>query len=78
MEIVIVCIQVVALLLLARTIQENTTELKKQNVDFASIKATNQRTILIFLLMETLTIIAILNFENVTLVLKKLLSIRGI
>lgn len=78
MEIVIVCIQVVALLLLARTIQENTAELKKQNVDFASIKATNQRTILIFLLMETLTIIAILNFENVTLVLKKLLSIRGI
>lgn len=78
MEIVIVCIQVIALLLLVRTIQENTAELKKQNVDLASIKATNQRTIMIFLLMEILTIIAILNFENVTLVLKKILSIRGI
>lgn len=78
MEIVIVCIQVIALLLLIRTIQENTAELKKQNVDLASIKATNQRTIMIFLLMEILTIIAILNFENITLVLKKILSIRGI
>lgn len=71
MGIIIITVQIIALLLLVRTIQENTIELKKSNTDDATIKATNQRTIIIFLLMEIIAVTFLLNLENITSLLKQ-------
>ena len=76
--IILFVIQIIALLILMRTLQENTIEMKKQNIEASTIKATNQRTIIIFLLIEILVIISLANYTNISDILLKVLSQAGI
>ena len=67
MEIIIfTVIQIIAVLILARTIQENSIEMKKQNIPLETIKATNQRTMIIFLLIEILVIATISSYGEIS------------
>lgn len=72
--IILTSIQIIAILILARTIQENKIEMKKQNIPYEVIKATNQRTIIIFLLIEILIIAALSNHQNISDILNQVLS----
>lgn len=72
--IILTSIQIIAILILARTIQENKIEMKKQNIPYEVIKATNQRTIIIFLLIEILIIAALSNCKNISDILNQVLS----
>lgn len=72
--IILTSIQIIAILILARTIQENKIEMKKQNIPDEVIKATNQRTIIIFLLIEILVIVALSNCKNISDILNQVLS----
>lgn len=72
--IILTSIQIIAILILARTIQENKIEMKKQNIPYEVIKATNQRTIIIFLLIEILIITALSNYQNISDILNQVLS----
>lgn len=72
--IILTSIQIIAILLLARTIQENKIEMQKQNIPYEAIKATNQRTIIIFLLIEILIITALSNYQNISDTLNQALS----
>lgn len=75
MEIIIfTVIQIIAILILARTIQENSIEMKKQNIPLETIKAMNQRTIIIFLLIEILVIATISSYEEISDMMKQVLS----
>ena len=76
--IILATIQIIALLILMRTLQENTIEMKKQNIEISTIKSTNQRTIIIFLLIEILVILSLSNYTNISDMLHKLLSQAGI
>lgn len=72
--IILTSIQIIAILILARTIQENKIEMKKQNIPYEVIKATNQRTIIIFLLIEILIIAALSHHQNISDILNQVLS----
>ena len=72
--IILTSIQIIAIFILARTIQENKIEMKKQNIPYEVIKATNQRTIIIFLLIEILIIAALSNHQNISDILNQVLS----
>ena len=72
--IILTSIQIIAILILARTIQENKIEMKKQNIPYEVIKAANQRTIIIFLLIEILIIAALSNYQNISDILNQVLS----
>ena len=75
MEIIIfTTIQIIAILILARTIQENSIEMKKQNIPLETIKATNQRTMIIFLLIEILVITTISNYGKISDMMTQVLS----
>lgn len=53
---IIISIQLIAILVLMRNIQENNIKLEKENYDKIKIKEINQRKIIIFLLAEILFI----------------------
>lgn len=72
--IIFTTIQIIAILILARNIQENKIEMKKQNIPYEVIKATNQRTIIIFLLIEILIIAVLSNYQNISDILNQVLS----
>lgn len=72
--IIFTTIQIIAILILTRTIQENKIEMKKQNIPYEVIKATNQRTIIIFLLIEILIIAILSNYQNISDILNQVLS----
>ena len=72
--IILTSIQIIAILILSRTIQENKIEMKKQNIPYEAIKATNQRTIIIFLLIEILIVVALSNYQNISDILNQVLS----
>ena len=72
--IILTSIQIIAILILARTIQENKIEMKKQNIPYEVIKATKQRTIIIFLLIEILIIATLSNYQNISDILNQVLS----
>ena len=75
MEIIIfTTIQIIAILILARTIQENSIEMKKQNIPLETIKATKQRTIIIYLLKEILVITTISNYGKISDMMTQVLS----
>ena len=72
--IIFTAIQIIAILILARTIQENSIEMKKQSIPLETIKATNQRTMIIFLLIEILVIMTITNYEKISDMMTQVLS----
>ena len=72
--IILTSIQIIAILLLARTIQENKIEMQKQNIPYEVIKAINQRTKIIFLLIEILIIVALSNYQDISDTLNQALS----
>lgn len=72
--IILTSIQIIAILILARIIQENKIEMKKQDIPYEVIKSINQRTIIIFLLIEILIIIALSNYQNISDILNQVLS----
>lgn len=72
--IILTSIQIIAILILARTIQENKIEMKKKDIPYEVIKTINQRTIIIFLLIEILIIAVLSNYQNISDILNQVLS----
>ncbi len=60
---IIIGVQLIALLMLIAKIHGNTELLEEESESMANIIATNQRTIIIFLLIEILIILSIIGYK---------------